>query len=58
MLADFLTALAWIAIIMIPVVVAYRLPLDSGDGYFDRYVDSPKADAAAPDPAAKSNTKV
>lgn len=57
MLSDLLVGLAWIAIVMIPVIVAYRLPLDPKDGYFDRYVDSPDPAAGTPKPATPSGTK-
>lgn len=39
MLTEFLLGLAWLAIILIPAVVAARQPVVSHNGYLDNYMD-------------------
>jgi hypothetical protein len=57
MLSDLLIGLVWVALIMIPVLVAHCQPLDSGDGYFDRYMDGPAGEGDGVDLAAGSPSK-
>jgi len=39
MLRDCLLGLVWIAIVLIPAIVAYRQPVVSHNGYLDNYMD-------------------
>jgi hypothetical protein len=47
MWSDLLLALAWLAIVLIPAIVASRQPVVSHNGYLDNYMDTSKADAAS-----------
>ena len=47
MIADCLIGLAWIAIVLVPAIVAYRQPVVSHNGYLDNYMDSKSQDGAA-----------
>jgi hypothetical protein len=40
MLIDLLIGFVWIAIVIIPVVVAYLQPVVSHNGYLDNYMNS------------------
>jgi hypothetical protein len=39
MWSDLLLGLAWVAIVLIPAIVAYRQPVVSHNGYLDNYMD-------------------
>jgi hypothetical protein len=47
MIADCLIGLAWIAIVLVPAIVAYRLPVVSHNGYLDNNMDPNIPDGAA-----------
>lgn len=51
---DFLIGLAWIAIVLIPVFVAYRQPVVSHNGYVDNYMNSGGQGAPGSTPLAGS----
>ena len=62
MLKDCLLGVAWIAIVLVPAIVAYRQPVVSHNGYLDNYMDPAGQNtsnqdtsnlAAAADPAAE-----
>jgi hypothetical protein len=55
MLSDFLLGVAWVAIVMIPVIVAYRQPIVSHNGYVNSYMDPGGTDAEANEPSADAN---
>ena len=52
MWSDLLLGLTWLAIIFIPVYVAYRQPVVSHNGYLENYMDSSagETNAIAPGP--------
>jgi len=54
MLVDFLIALAWIAIVLIPVIVATRQPVVSHNGYLDNYMNSNGQSDTSITPSAKA----
>jgi hypothetical protein len=39
MWSDLLLGLAWVAIVLIPAIVAYRQPIVSHNGYLENYLD-------------------
>jgi len=52
MLIDCLLGIAWIAIVLLPAIVASRHPVVSHNGYIDNYMDpagkpAPRSGAAA-----------
>jgi hypothetical protein len=53
MWSDLLLGLAWLAIIFIPAIVAYRQPVVSHNGYLENYMDpsakGAKATESSPD---------
>lgn len=54
MIADILIVLAWLAFILVPVLVACRQPLEPGDGYFERYFEGPVTEGKAAESAVPS----
>lgn len=52
-MSDLLLGLAWLAIIFIPAIVAYRQPVVSHNGYLENYMDpsakGAKASESGPD---------
>jgi hypothetical protein len=39
MWSDLLLGLAWVAIVLIPAIVAYRQPVASHNGYLENYME-------------------
>jgi len=39
MWSDLLLGLAWVAIVLLPAIVAYRQPIVSHNGYLENYMD-------------------
>jgi hypothetical protein len=56
MWSDLLLALAWLAIVLVPAIVAYRQPVVSHNGYLDNYMDASATDATATGSAPDSGT--
>jgi hypothetical protein len=40
MWSDLLLGLAWVAIVVVPAIVAYRQPVVSHNGYIENYMDT------------------
>jgi hypothetical protein len=56
MWSDLLLALAWLAIVLVPAIVASRQPVVSHNGYLENYLDASAKDATAPGSAPDSGT--
>jgi hypothetical protein len=52
MLTDCLIGLIWIAIVLLPAIVAARQPVVSHNGYLDNYMNATSQDAGASESAA------
>jgi hypothetical protein len=49
MWTELLLGLAWLAIILIPAIVASRQPVVSHNGYLDNYMDPASENGTVPD---------
>jgi hypothetical protein len=54
MWSDLLLGIAWIAIILIPAIVAYRQPVVSHNGYLENYMDPSKNGTSGAEHASDS----
>lgn len=56
-LSDLLLGLAWLAIVLIPAIVAARQPVVSHNGYLKNYMDPSANESAKADSIGKSPIK-
>ena len=54
MLINFLIGLAWLAIVLVPVIVAQIQPVVSHNGYLDNYMNSNGQSDTSITPSAKA----
>jgi hypothetical protein len=54
MFTDFLIALAWLVIVLLPAIVASHKGVESHNGYVDNAVNAASQDHPAPEKAASS----
>jgi hypothetical protein len=56
MWSDLLLGLAWVAIVLVPAIVAYRQPVVSHNGYLENYMDSSADGAENSESASEAGT--
>jgi hypothetical protein len=56
MWSDLLLGLAWVAIVLVPAIVAYRQPVVSHSGYLENYMDAAANGAEESEPGQEAET--
>jgi hypothetical protein len=58
MLTNFLVGLAWLVIVLLPAVVAFRQPVVSHNGYLDDYLNASGETGPAAGAAGNADAKL